>query len=46
MNGRAQQPVPNHRHTASYYAASSLPQPDYPVLSGEQMADVCVVGGG
>ncbi|AZC25289.1 MULTISPECIES: FAD-binding oxidoreductase [Pseudomonas] len=34
------------RHPASYYAASSLPQPDYPALSGEQIADVCVVGGG
>ena len=34
------------RHTASYYAASSVPQPDYPVLAGEVTADVCVVGGG
>ncbi|AZC21538.1 FAD-binding oxidoreductase [Pseudomonas sp. CMR5c] len=34
------------RHPASYYAASSLPQPDYPALAGEQVADVCVVGGG
>ena len=34
------------QHTASYYAASSLPQPDHPVLQGELMADVCVVGGG
>ncbi|MHA6197992.1 NAD(P)/FAD-dependent oxidoreductase [Pseudomonas wadenswilerensis] len=33
-------------HTASYYAASSAPQPDYPSLSGEQRCDVCVVGGG
>jgi len=30
------------RHTASYYAASSLPQPDYPALAGETVADVCV----
>lgn len=34
------------RHPASYYSASSLPQPDYPALAGEQVADVCVVGGG
>jgi len=33
-------------HTASYYAASSAPQPDYPTLAGEQRCDVCVVGGG
>ena len=34
------------RHTASYYAASSVPQPDYPTLTGEVNADVCVIGGG
>ena len=34
------------RHTASYYAASSVPQPDYPALAGEVNADVCVIGGG
>ncbi|MGY2226292.1 NAD(P)/FAD-dependent oxidoreductase [Pseudomonas gingeri] len=34
------------RHTASYYAASSHPQPEYPLLQGEVQADVCVVGGG
>ncbi|MGC5699237.1 FAD-binding oxidoreductase [Pseudomonas sp. NFXW11] len=34
------------QHAASYYAASSLPQPDYPTLEGELTADVCVVGGG
>src|SRR5471032_520334 len=39
MNARAQ-------HIASYYAASSLPQPDHPALAGELVADVCVVGGG
>ncbi|RWU26781.1 FAD-dependent oxidoreductase [Pseudomonas alkylphenolica] len=33
-------------HTASYYAASSAPQPDYAPLAGEQQCDVCVVGGG
>jgi gamma-glutamylputrescine oxidase len=44
MTPRAQQPALNH--TASYYAATSLPQPDLPVLKGEVRADVCVVGGG
>lgn len=39
-------PDPRSQHTASYYAASSLPQPDHPVLQGEHVADVCVVGGG
>ena len=46
MNARVQQPVPSHAHPASYYAASSLPQPDHPPLQGEVRADVCVVGGG
>jgi len=39
-------PVQRNQHTASYYAASSLPQPDHPVLQGDVVADVCVVGGG
>ena len=39
-------PDQRSQHTASYYAASSLPQPDHPVLQGEHVADVCVVGGG
>jgi len=46
MNARVQQAVPSHAHAASYYAASSLPQPDHPALQGERVADVCVVGGG
>ncbi|WP_295478510.1 FAD-binding oxidoreductase [uncultured Pseudomonas sp.] len=33
-------------HAASYYAASSHPQPDFPSLQGAHTADVCVVGGG
>lgn len=45
MTARVQPPVPSN-HTASYYAASSLPQPDHPALQGELLADVCVVGGG
>lgn len=39
-------PVQRSQHTASYYAASSLPQPDHPALLGDVVADVCVVGGG
>ncbi|MFQ6574902.1 NAD(P)/FAD-dependent oxidoreductase [Pseudomonas sp. UM16] len=38
------QPVASH--TASYYAATSVPQPDYPSLQGDLSCDVCVVGGG
>ena len=34
------------RHAASYFAASCVPQPDFPVLQGDLLADVCVVGGG
>ncbi|KJK08743.1 MULTISPECIES: FAD-binding oxidoreductase [Pseudomonas] len=37
---------PAASHTASYYAASSVPQPDYPPLKGDLSCDVCVVGGG
>ncbi|MGY1450729.1 NAD(P)/FAD-dependent oxidoreductase [Pseudomonas chlororaphis] len=46
MNTRVQPSGPGHSHPASYYAASSLHQPDYPALAGEHQADVCVVGGG
>lgn len=45
MNARVQQPT-DTLHAASYYAASSHPQPDHPALAGEFDADVCVVGGG
>jgi gamma-glutamylputrescine oxidase len=33
-------------YPASYYAATALPAPDHPPLSGEASADVCIVGGG
>src|SRR5471032_956138 len=46
MNARVQQTSAASQHTASYYAASSHPQPDYPALLGEVNVDVCVVGGG
>jgi glycine/D-amino acid oxidase-like deaminating enzyme len=34
------------QHAASYYAASSVAQPERPALAGAITADVCVVGGG
>lgn len=46
MNARVQPATSNAQHAASYYAASSHPQPDYPPLQGELQVDVCVVGGG
>ncbi|EKG34336.1 NAD(P)/FAD-dependent oxidoreductase [Pseudomonas avellanae] len=46
MNARVQHPARDDRHVASYYAASSHPQADHPVLQGELKVDVCVVGGG
>ena len=45
MNARVQRPA-DTSHAASYYAASSHPQPDRPALIGDLRADVCVVGGG
>lgn len=33
-------------HIHSYYAATANPAPEYPTLTGEVSADVCVVGGG
>jgi gamma-glutamylputrescine oxidase len=46
MNARVLQSPATAQHAASYYAASSHPQPDHPRLSGELKVDVCVVGGG
>jgi gamma-glutamylputrescine oxidase len=37
---------PRSQHTDSYYAASANPIKDFPVLQGEEQADVCIVGGG
>ncbi|PMY42307.1 MULTISPECIES: NAD(P)/FAD-dependent oxidoreductase [Pseudomonas] len=34
------------QHTRSYYAASANTLPDYPPLSADLNADVCVIGGG
>lgn len=33
-------------HIDSWYAASAPPQPPRPALQGEEIADVCVIGGG
>ena len=38
--------IETSEHTASYYAASSNWQTDYPKLQGEISVDVAVVGGG
>ena len=46
MHARVPPAPTSAQHAASYYAASSRPQPDYPSLQGELQVDVCVVGGG
>lgn len=33
-------------YPASWYAATAMPLPPFPALAGEEVADVCVVGGG
>ena len=38
--------IQKQEHTRSYYAASANETTTYPVLEGEQSADVCVVGAG
>lgn len=50
MNARVHQPqrpaVHSDQHAASYYAATANRQLSYPTLTGEELADVCIVGGG
>lgn len=46
MNARVHRPVHSDQHAPSYYAATANRQLDYPPLAGEQLADVCIVGGG
>lgn len=46
MNALAQPTDQRPAHAASYYAASSAPQPDHPPLQEQLTVDVCVVGGG
>lgn len=36
----------NQPHAQSYYAASAHAMPDYPQLTSDLIADVCVIGGG
>ncbi len=38
--------IPNHSHTASYYAATANDATRYPTLAGDVSADVCIIGGG
>ena len=50
MNARVHQPqqpaVHSDQHASSYYAATANLQLAYPPLAGEELADVCIVGGG
>ncbi len=46
ISARPHQAVHSNQHTASYYAATANQQLAQPPLSGKQVADVCVVGGG
>ncbi|MDH4570461.1 FAD-binding oxidoreductase [Pseudomonas sp. BN414] len=46
MNARVRIPVHTEHHAPSYYAATANRRVDYPPLAGEEVADVCIVGGG
>lgn len=46
MNARVRNPVHTEQHAPSYYAASANRRIEYPPLTGEELADVCIVGGG
>ncbi|MBO3276139.1 NAD(P)/FAD-dependent oxidoreductase [Pseudomonas schmalbachii] len=46
MNARVHQPVHTDQHAPSYYAATVNRRIEFPPLSGEVRADVCIVGGG
>ena len=50
MNARVHQPqqpaVHSDQHAPSYYAATANQQLACPPLAGEELADVCIVGGG
>ncbi|MCY1284599.1 Gamma-glutamylputrescine oxidoreductase [compost metagenome] len=46
MNARVRNPVHTEHHAPSYYAASANRRIEYPPLAGEEVADVCIVGGG
>ncbi len=46
MDARARQPVHTEQHAPSYYAATANRQLAFPPLTGDEQADVCIVGGG
>ncbi|MDH4871499.1 FAD-binding oxidoreductase [Pseudomonas sp. BN515] len=46
MNARVRIPVHTEEHAPSYYAATANRRVEYPPLAGEELADVCIVGGG
>ncbi|GAC1031700.1 FAD-binding oxidoreductase [Pseudomonas sp. No.21] len=46
MNARVRHPVHSDQHAPSYYAATANRRIEHPPLAGEEVADVCVVGGG
>jgi gamma-glutamylputrescine oxidase len=46
MSAQIRQPVHSSEHAASYYAASMKKPSNYGTLIGEEVADVCVIGGG
>ena len=46
MNARVRIPVHTEQHAPSYYAATANRRVECPPLAGEELADVCIVGGG
>ncbi|MDH4655994.1 FAD-binding oxidoreductase [Pseudomonas sp. JS3066] len=46
MNARVRIPVHTEQHAPSYYAATANRRIEHPPLVGEEVADVCIVGGG
>ncbi|MDF3932486.1 NAD(P)/FAD-dependent oxidoreductase [Pseudomonas citronellolis] len=46
MNARVRLPVHTDQHAPSYYAASANLRLECPPLAGEEVADVCIIGGG
>lgn len=46
MNPMSHPYAGNGAHVDSYYAATANPAPERPMLTGDQQADICVVGAG
>ncbi|UUC50158.1 FAD-binding oxidoreductase [Pseudomonas citronellolis] len=46
MNARVRLPVHTDQHAPSYYAATANRRIQCPPLAGEEVADVCIIGGG